>query len=220
MSSIKSWNKEEEQLIIENYPIMGGEWCAKKLKRSKRSVLMKANRLGLKRDGDFRYDRPEAPDGYIACFSCKQVLPEGYFYKKKSDGSYGKKTNLCKSCNQESARRHYKNNKEKLQRRRNENPVKTLLKNIKTRAKANNIPFNLTEEDLSLPKTCPVLGIEIIPFDNSGNSPSVDRFIPELGYIKNNCQIISLRANKIKNNATLEEIEKLYHWMTSYSTGS
>lgn len=216
MSSQKSWTKKEENLLLEKYSIMGGRWCAKELDRSIDSVNVKANRLGLKRNGNFRYQRPEAPEGYIACFHCKQILPEGQFYKKENDGSYGKKTNLCKSCTQEAGRRYYHNKKEQYERRRKENPIKALLKNIKARAKANNIPFDLTEEDLTLPKTCPVLGIDIIPFDNSDNSPSVDRFVPHIGYVKGNCQIISKRANSIKNNATLDEIEKLYHWMRDY----
>jgi hypothetical protein len=216
MSMQKRWNSEEEKVLVENYAIMGARWCAEKLGRGLQSVMIKANRLGIKRDGDFRYDRPEAPDGYVACWNCKEILPEGQFYSKNKDGSYGKKTNLCRACNQEAARRYYKNNKEKYERIRKDNPIKVLLKNIKARAKKNNIPFDLNEDDLFLPDTCPVLGIKIIPFDNSGNSPSVDRFIPELGYVRGNCQIISKRANKIKNNATIEEIEKLYLWMRDY----
>jgi len=213
MSNQKKWTKEEEDFLIEYYATMGATWCSQELHRSKYSISIKASRLNLKRNGDFRYDRPDAPDGYIACFHCKQILPEGQFYKKKSDGSYGKKTNLCRSCNQDNARRHYRTNKDKIHARLHKNPLKTILCNIKTRAKMNNIPFNLTEDDLYLPKYCPVLGIEIIPFDNSDHSPSVDRFIPELGYVRDNCRVISKRANHIKSNATFEEIEKLYNWM-------
>lgn len=216
MSSQKKWKKEEEDFLVKNYAIMGGRWSADKLGRTTHSVNIKANRLGIKRDGDFRYDRPEAPDGYIACWNCKQVLPEGQFYKCASDGSYGKKTNLCRACHQEAARRRYRNNKEKEERKRKDNPIKVLLKNIKARAKANNVPFSLQESDLIIPDKCPVLGIDIRPFDNSGHSPSVDRFIPELGYIAGNCQIISKRANSLKNNATFSEIEKLYNWMKEY----
>ena len=216
MSSQKNWTEYEENFLVNNYPTMGGRWCANQLNRKINSVNVKAYRLNLKRNGDCRYQRPIAPDGYTVCFHCKQVLPDGQFYRKDKDGSYGKKTSLCKSCTQEAGRRYYKNNKEKYERTRKENPIKVLLKNIKARAKKNNISFDLNVDDLVLPDACPVLGIKIIPFDNSDNSPSVDRFIPELGYVRGNCQIISKRANHIKNNATLEEIEKLYLWMKDY----
>lgn len=39
------------------------------------------------------------------------------------------------------------------------------------------------------------------------NDPSVDRIIPELGYTKGNVRVISNRANLLKNNASIEEIE-------------
>ena len=50
------------------------------------------------------------------------------------------------------------------------------------------------------------------------DSPSLDRINPNLGYIKGNVWVISYRANMIKNNATLEELELLTrnlkdHWI-------
>jgi hypothetical protein len=42
-----------------------------------------------------------------------------------------------------------------------------------------------------------------------GNIPSLDRIRPERGYTKGNIWVISNRANTLKNNATLEELELL-----------
>jgi hypothetical protein len=62
-----------------------------------------------------------------------------------------------------------------------------------------------------IPGVCPILGIPIV-IDGKGqrdDCPSADRRIPELGYVKGNVRIVSMKANRIKNNATLEELEKI-----------
>jgi hypothetical protein len=41
------------------------------------------------------------------------------------------------------------------------------------------------------------------------NSPTIDRIDPRLGYVPGNVHVVSHRANRIKNNATLEEFEKI-----------
>jgi len=216
MSKQKFWNEEEIFFLIDNYPIYGSKYCAEKLSRSLASVRTKAKIINIKRDGIYRYNRKDAPEGYQYCGYCDQILPEGFFYKKSKNGSYGKKTSFCRSCVQQKSRKHYRNNSEKILRRLNENPIKILLKNIKSRAKIKKIDFNLTEEDIIIPNFCPVLNIEIIPFDNSDNSPSVDRFDNNKGYIKGNCYIISKRANRLKSNGTIDEFKKIIDYMKSH----
>jgi hypothetical protein len=41
------------------------------------------------------------------------------------------------------------------------------------------------------------------------HSPSLDKIIPELGYVPGNVAILSYRANRLKSDATLEELEAL-----------
>ena len=86
-----------------------------------------------------------------------------------------------------------------------------MLARAKSRAKQNNIPFNLTLEDIIIPDTCPLLGIKIesTKNKNSPNNPSLDRIIPSKGYVKGNIWIISNRANTLKNDATIQELELL-----------
>lgn len=85
----------------------------------------------------------------------------------------------------------------------------------KRNALSKGIPFDLdVDYVLSLyPKDnlCPVLGVELAFGNTEGrnNSPSIDRIIPALGYIKGNIVIVSLKANRIKSNASPEEIIKV-----------
>lgn len=92
--------------------------------------------------------------------------------------------------------------------------IKKLLNSAKTRAEKKGIPFSLQESDIKIPKFCPVLNIPIYTSKlNSDNSPSLDRFDNKLGYVPSNVNVISTRANRIKNDSNLDEIEKLYFFL-------
>lgn len=97
-------------------------------------------------------------------------------------------------------------------------PEGLLFHSAKQRAKKRNLPFNLELADITIPAVCPVLGIPL-KHGNKGfcdNSPTIDRFIPDIGYIKGNIAVISFRANRIKNDSTLEEIELLASFLKSH----
>ena len=67
---------------------------------------------------------------------------------------------------------------------------------------------------MDIPTHCPILGIELKSGGrNNPNAPSLDRLIPEKGYVKGDVYWISFRANRIKCDATREEVEKLLTWM-------
>jgi hypothetical protein len=92
------------------------------------------------------------------------------------------------------------------------NATRHIWGNLKARAKKQGIPFDLEESDVVAPECCPVLGIKLERSGGLGrldSSPSVDRIIPSLGYVKGNVVVISYRANRIKNDATLEELRKI-----------
>lgn len=83
----------------------------------------------------------------------------------------------------------------------------------KSRAAAKGVPFKLCLDDVpEIPPICPLLGIPIKCGSRHADaeSPTLDRIIPELGYIKGNVQIISRRANQIKNDASFDEFETMY----------
>ena len=69
--------------------------------------------------------------------------------------------------------------------------------------------FHITADDVTIPEYCPLLGIplEINTHGASHNSPSIDRIDSKKGYVKGNVWIISHRANTVKSDASLEELE-------------
>lgn len=91
-----------------------------------------------------------------------------------------------------------------------------LLGRAKQRAKKKDLPFNITKEDVIVPELCPVFGIRLEVGDGSGgkpNSPSLDRIIPELGYVKGNVVVISQKANQIKAYASSSDIRRVADWL-------
>ena len=97
-----------------------------------------------------------------------------------------------------------------------ENRIKTTLTQAKKRALEKGLDFSITLNDLSpLPEICPVFGIKLNYKGNQGrrgfidDSPSIDRIDSSKGYVKGNVQIISWRANRIKSDATIDELEQL-----------
>lgn len=122
-----------------------------------------------------------------------------------------------KSEKQKLYRREYKKRpevkakaSEQHKRWRVRNYQRNWLKRTEQRCRKYGWPFDLTIEDLEIPEVCPALGIPIIPNDpQKWQSPSIDRINPELGYTKGNIAIISFRANQVKSNSTIEEMEKV-----------
>jgi len=64
------------------------------------------------------------------------------------------------------------------------------------------------------PKTCPVFGKRLTTGNKFSHdwSPSVDKIIPSKGYVRGNIQIISYLANKMKQDATPEQLKRFARW--------
>ena len=141
---------------------------------------------------------------------------------------------LCKSCNMTKVAKEFSHLKVKDDKmsvaeysKRNRDKYKhddtyrlmRLLQQAKARAKKKDILCNLTLEELiSLfpkDKKCPVLGIDLFWGVGSDrwNSPSIDRLDAKGNYTKDNIMIISWRANKIKSDCTVKEIEDVLNYM-------
>ena len=152
---------------------------------------------------------------------CKECYTSTITYKQlqreRSKKHYSKNKDQmnerARLWSKENKERKYKVGKEWLAKNIN----RYLLITAKQRAKKNNIELNLKATDIIVPTICPILGIPLIPFSGkfAHNSPSIDRIDSNKGYTKDNIIVISFRANCIKNNATVEELEKIYKFYSS-----
>jgi hypothetical protein len=113
----------------------------------------------------------------------------------------------CKACGIKSNMKSYRNNY-----------IQAALKRAERGAKTKGLEFNLTEADLVMPANCPVLGIPLIMNGglNAPNNPSLDRIDNRLGYIKGNVIVVSDRANRLKNNATIEELIRISEFYSKF----
>jgi hypothetical protein len=93
-----------------------------------------------------------------------------------------------------------------------------MYQSARSRAKKKSISFSIKVTDIpEIPSHCPILGFPLVRSVGVGsqsfNSPTLDRIKPELGYVPGNLQVISQRANVIKNDASAEEIRKVADYM-------
>jgi hypothetical protein len=86
-----------------------------------------------------------------------------------------------------------------------------LWRGARLRAKKYGVPFTISVEDIIIPDFCPVFGYPLVPSERVAKavSPSLDRLIPEFGYVPGNIRVISHRANTLRSNGTVEEWEAL-----------
>lgn len=118
-------------------------------------------------------------------------------------------------------KRNPEKNSEYQRKYRASDPKMSLYRAAKQRAKAQKLPFDIEFSDLVFPERCPILGVVLRSYAGTAekqpggraDSFSLDRIVPELGYVKGNVQIVSQKANAMKNNATAEELKKFAEWV-------
>ena len=104
--------------------------------------------------------------------------------------------------------------------------IKKYFYNARSRAKAENLPFELTYEYLLSIATdeCPIFKT---PFTwgesklgkgkTQLGTPQLDKIIPELGYVIGNVAFLSRKANKMKDNGTMQEHYAIADWIWEHT---
>lgn len=155
------------------------------------------------------------------CKCCQIVKPESEFsWPNRKVGRKKPDTGKCKMC-KAAARREVTAalGKEALKEInaafwKRKPREKKLFDWAKLRAKQKEVPFDITPEDIIIPDVCPVFGFPF-EYNNHLKTASLDRIVPELGYVKGNIAVISMKANVMKNSGSTEDVGKLYRWLLS-----
>jgi hypothetical protein len=160
------------------------------------------------------------PHSTRVCTACRVSKPIGEFPLVVKGGQ--RREAACRKC-------RYARDAAEIARHRVEygrrpsakgKPLVRRFNAIRSRARKEGIPFDLTIDDIFVPEFCPVLGIRLAwEIGNTrrlqDGGPSIDRLIPERGYVRGNIAVISGRANRIKNDGTALEHERIAAWMRS-----
>ena len=154
------------------------------------------------------------------CIGCDEELPLEDFYPKRNGSADGRQPR-CIECSRGVVREHARTPKARATSRayREAHPLTTeakLFYAARRRAKTSGTPFTITVDDIHIPEFCPALGLRLEAGNQKGpkpNAPSIDRIIPELGYIPGNVQVISHKANSMKRNASIEELAQFAEWI-------
>jgi hypothetical protein len=185
----------------------------------------KACRKKLRRLRDGVKVEPLITEGVMVCPVCKRELSVDKFdtYAKSKTGRYW----MCSDCYKEHTLINNGNDKnyfrklriklcpeykeeiyQQKKESRERNIEQAMLTSAKNRAARKGLEFNLELSDIVIPDVCPLLEV---PFqfgtkDSYDYSPSLDRIDNSKGYIKGNVQVISMKANAMKNSASPDEL--------------
>lgn len=96
-----------------------------------------------------------------------------------------------------------------VKRYQEKNPERRMWANAKQRAAKAELSFTIEIADIRIPEICPYLGVPLTNRLGEGRlpyNPSIDRIDPEKGYHRDNIEVISFLANRMKQNATKEQL--------------
>ena len=97
--------------------------------------------------------------------------------------------------------------------------LQMLINASKQRAKSNSREHDINVEDIKsiypIDGCCPIFGIKL-EFNVAGfrdSSPSIDRIDSTKGYTRDNIQVISWKANRIKGASSLQDLEMMVAYL-------
>lgn len=147
------------------------------------------------------------------CSQCR----EKFRIKAQRRREAAKQNGLCICCYKRKPNKELTSCIVCLNSRKSVSILNKMFIRAKRRAKTKDIDFSITKEDIVIPTVCPILGLKLQENKDycKYNSYSLDRINPTKGYVKGNVQVISQRANQLKNDATASELRLILKFLDS-----
>lgn len=143
------------------------------------------------------------------CSCCKQIKSTDAFQRSAQslDGLFY----YCRECRNAHQRKWRANHRDRVTaqniKQYTKNHEDRLWRVARTRARQSSIPFTITVNDIVIPENCPVCGktMKRNIGKPSHDSPSIDKYIPSLGYTPENVWVICKECNVRKQDLSGEE---------------
>ena len=188
-------------------------------------VCTKCNEL--KPLSDFYNDKRVKKDGKAAqCKACSNAQNKAYreTHKEQRNEYERNRRATDESWNKQISERNIRyfekmkeengerlqNYKERTKRwNKSRDPRYNMWMGARDRAYNKKLEFNIDLEDIIIPDICPILNIPLVKNSKQADKDSMtlDRIIPELGYVKGNIRVISRLANAMKQDASFEQLK-------------
>jgi hypothetical protein len=167
------------------------------------------------------------------CHKCSSdVLKTDWYYSVRGRDS------MCKSCRKNyrksekrehtkkyisERKEHYKhlndewrkNNPDYQKKWTKKCPESQLLRSARNRAKQKNMECTITQNDIHIPKICPVFKVPFVK--GTEYAPSLDRIDNTKGYTPENIVVVSRKANVMKNNGSVQDLKMLVEYYSKLS---
>lgn len=167
------------------------------------------------------------------CHKCSSdVLKTDWYYSVRGRDS------MCKSCRKNyrksekrehtkkyvsERKEHYKqlndkwrkNNPDYQKKWTKKCPESQLLRSAKHRAKQKDMECTITQNDIHIPKICPVFKVPFVK--GTEYAPSLDRIDNTKGYTPENIVVVSRKANVMKNNGSAQDLKMLVEYYSKLS---
>ena len=167
------------------------------------------------------------------CHKCSSDIPKtDWYYSVRGRDS------MCKSCRKNyrksekrehtkkyisERKEHYKqlndewrkNNPDYQKKWTKKCPESQLLRSARQRAKQKNMECNITQNDIHIPKICPVFKVPFVK--GTEYAPSLDRIDNTKGYTPENIVVVSRKANVMKNNGSVQDLKMLVEYYSKLS---
>lgn len=155
------------------------------------------------------YSNPQPRKYGLLCQECYDKRVD-YYCREKENLRERQKT--ARKANPERTAANIRRAKAKFKETK---PIEFRLACIKANAKKRGLDFSITPADIHIPEYCPILKCKLT-HKQGPCSWSVDRLDSNKGYVPGNVAVISLQANRLKNNLDIHQLEAILNYLLSH----